>query len=107
MHTKPRAELGGRVAFGDESDSLVEIRGMGIPDDRDAGDTEAFCIGDGIVDQSRGHSLAHPIGVGEQIDELERTMLGDGGRKPTISSVSMVATRTRPPGVIENTNASG
>ena len=34
-----------------------------------------------VIDERRGDSPAHPIGVGEKIDEFKEAELGDGGRE--------------------------
>lgn len=82
VHSKALAELGGYVVLGDEPGSLVKLKGVRVPRDRDTADTDGRRKRDNVIDQRRGHSPAHPIGVCEEIDELEEAETGNGGREP-------------------------
>ena len=70
------------MALGYKTRLLVKLEGVRVPRDRDAFGTDDRRERDSVIDERRGDSPAHPIGVGEEIDELKEAELGNGGREP-------------------------
>lgn len=78
MHPNALPELRGHVTIGDEPDVVIEIQSVHIPDNRDPTDVQSPRECGYVLDEGRGHTPTHPIGVREEVEDFKIAVFRDG-----------------------------